>query len=392
MHRLATPILATTVITPEWLNSVQEEIANVIEYSNVALKRKTTDTMDQLLNRMSIWPEVNEYDIVVSTQAQFNSLFTRTGANAYNIKSNYKSILLRNLSGGYLCYGATSFLSGGDTYSVISTNLCSHIVCESGAYLNIGATAGYVLVNTDDCRLDNAWVQGSGVSGSIFRCFLLGANRVLYSNCKVSGILTTETFAGFVRSGTLLHNLTSKYVNCQVFNIHNETGTKSVFGFYECHNLSNCSVYTLHTSTNAVLLFGFYYCHNLTNCGCNDFDSLNVAATCFYYCNRLSSCFATDIASDSGNVIGMDHCSIISSCSIANLSSNSGGAYGYTVNTMLSSCYATNINGFSASMGFLLNTYMASCYTDEVVNDTNDYVCSLDVNVTHKESTPQVFT
>lgn len=396
MHRLAQPILATTVVTPEFLQSLQEEIANVVEYSGLILKTMSKDTRAQLWESLQrYWVLRNGYDVVVSTQKQFNDLFTRTGANAYKIKDQYRSALIRNLSGGYLCYGDNSILQSGDTYAVISTNFCTHLVFESGAYLAIGNTPSYVIVNIDDCRLDNVWVKGSGASGSSSYGFVLGANRVTYNNCKVSDILSTVTLIGFCSSGTPLHNYTSKYINCSVSNITVSTATKDINGFFGCYNLSNCLVYNCTTAGGGQDCYGFNSCNNLANCFVNILAApLARNAIGFVLCNNLSSCSVISTTTVTGPSSGFNQCSRLSSCYATTIATSGAGlSYAFGTCTIMSSCWAdvvTTVGG--TANGFNSCSYMASCYTAIVANAGNTYVCSLDVNIIKQESTPEVFT
>jgi len=70
-----------TVITPELMNAIQEEIMYVISQAGMPLLNKSNDTRDQLWTAMS--RTIQPYNYVVSSQATFNALFTRTAANTY---------------------------------------------------------------------------------------------------------------------------------------------------------------------------------------------------------------------------------------------------------------------------------------------------------------------
>ena len=221
MHRIQTidrKFHADTVVPPEWLNAVQEEVANVIEYAGLNIQTSKYDLMTQLWQAIQLLRMQPEYDIVVTTQAEFNAIITRNGANDYQISDNYKSILFQE--GAYLCYGATSFLSGGDAYGVLKTNDCTHLVFENGAYFDVGGTAFHLEVNTDYCRLDNVYVKGNVAAAvAATQSFLLNAYNVTYNNCKTSNRLSTTHFNGFKGSsqGFVIKRLFPFfYVSCAI--------------------------------------------------------------------------------------------------------------------------------------------------------------------------------
>jgi len=84
-----------TTVSDKWLNSVQEEIANVVEGAGLVLKSAATDTVqNQMWQALQTF--FTTYDFVVSTQVGFNSIIERVAANQYKIKDEYKSIFVKN--------------------------------------------------------------------------------------------------------------------------------------------------------------------------------------------------------------------------------------------------------------------------------------------------------
>ncbi len=195
---------------------------------------------------------------IIRNQSTFNNLFEKISANNYKIKDNVKNVYVKYISGGYDISG---IFSGGDTYAILKTNNCSHIIFESGAYINIGDTASYFEQNTDDCYLKNVLWQGTwSTAVNVAQSFLLNANRVTYENCKTANRYVSSEFAGFQASSNYNHNFTSKYVGCSVFNI-TASGSVDLHGFKGYCATYNCLVYNLTSSSGNV----FNGSSNLTN-------------------------------------------------------------------------------------------------------------------------------
>lgn len=396
MHRIQTSdhrFAADTVVTPEWLNSVQEEVANVVEYAGLRLSTSKNDLMTQLWEAIELIKGKPEYDYVVATQDDFNYLVERTGANAYKIKDAYKSVLFKYKASGYLCYGTSSFLQTSDTWGALSTNLCTHLVFEGGAYFNSGTNPFYVEVNTDDCRLDNVYIKGSTAgAGAITKGFQLNAYRVTYNNCMVSDRLTNESVTCFQGSATDAHNITSKYNNCTVHTISNATAAKTTVVFFLCYNLSNCVAYAINNS-GASNLFCFYLCNILSNCIAYDLDGTTSEVRGFSGCSIMSSCYAYTLDSTSGDGRGFNVCTIMSSCYANNIDTTSGVAKGFNACSILSACQANDIDTTtSTAYGITGSSYISAFYTSEANNASNDWADTDDAAITNKYSCPAVWT
>lgn len=234
-----------TTITADALNSIQEEIANVVEYSGQDLLTAGTDTRTQLL--AAILSIAKVYDVVVTSQEAFDSVIERTAANTYQFKSNYKSVYIK--AADYLLT-----LSGGDTYGILYTNAVTHFECENGGAINFGDTAGYLEVNTNNCLLNNVWVKGNGsVSAAVARSFKLNAYNVFFNNCKTSNRYSSVAFIGFDGSSTEAHNKTSKAESCSVFDITTSHATRVIQGFVNIENKKNCIEYNNDGTTNVLV-------------------------------------------------------------------------------------------------------------------------------------------
>lgn len=420
-----------TTVPPEWLNAVQEEISNVIEKSGLQLYPADTDPLDQLWKAMQ--KGVSAYDIVVTSQSQFNDIIERVAINQYKIKSEYTSVYVKAITGGYACAGVNSFLSDGDTWGYIETNACSHLEFQNGTYLNFSTGAGYIKVNTSKGLLKNIDIQGSVVSAVITRSFLLAATYVTFDNCSTSIRTSSGGFDGFEGSGTALHNLTSKYVNCVV---HTIAGTATdIHGFFNCMNLTNCIVYSFSA---AAAIHGFKTCTQLAACVVYDLTSSSTA-TGFEDCDRISSCYAYTITStgstangftscdqvsacyafvinasgsslgfsscvqvsackvravdsSGGTATGYNNCDQISACYVEDVDAAAGDAYGFRNCNPIAACHATDIDASGVAEGFGACSYGAALFTDEATNSGNDWIDSTDAQIVNKVSTPDVWT
>lgn len=385
-----------TCLTPEWLNAVQEEICGVVEGAGLTVQTAGGDTKNQLLQACNLLyapGNVNQWDAVIKTQADLNTVIERIGANHYHIKDTYKSILIRNTGITY------EFpLLGGDTWGMLQTNLCTHLKMESGAYFSIYNVPNYIEVNTPDCKLENVWLKGNDVQGSFSYGFVLASYNVVFDNCKVSNISTNNNTTIFSGSGTASHNYSSKYMNCHVFDC-TSNGAIYLRAFHGAYNLSNCVCYNIIRVDSAAspVVTGFSSCVLLSNCSANNFSNSGVNSGTFYgflACNQLSNCRSYNFSCvNSGEVSGFMMCNYLSSCAAESIVGNTVPTAGFNNCSVLSSCYASGITGAAASKhGFISCSYGSASYTTQATNDVNDYFCSLDGNIAHQESTPQVFT
>jgi hypothetical protein len=330
----------------------------------------------------------NEYDLVIRTQADFNYAFERLGANDYQFRSEYKSILVKNATGGFSVSG---MLSGGDTWGNIKTNACAHLQFENGATFNFGDNPGAIIANTDSGLLRNALVKGTGsIAAAVTESFLLAAARVTFDNCVCSTRLSNVDMIGFRGSATASHNHMSKYSNCVARAL---SGTDAVYGFHSCLQLNNCIAYDLNSSGGADNCNGFYFCWQLSGCHANSIDSASSSAYGFNDCEQISACVAIKIDSVSGDAFGFYGCRQTSACRTTDVDSVSGDAHGFCNCDRISACYSNDIDSTSSNAyGFRACTYGAALYTTEPANPSNDWIDTVDGAVANKVSTPSVWT
>jgi hypothetical protein len=379
-----------TCLTPEFLNSIQEEICGVIESAGIAVATDGySDTKNQLLAAIRTLLPTSQYDVIVTNQAQFNAIIERIGANHYHIRDSYRSVLLRNTGIGYLCGGSGSFLSGGDTWGYLQTNNCTHFRMENGAYLSDAGTPFYMVPNTDYCKMDNVWIRGDAVTylGTNEESFYLEANHVTYDNCKVSHRYRNAVGYEFRGSATSAHNYTSKYIGCSVFDCSCDTRTS---GFYQCLNLVNCVVHNCFTLSALADVYGFDDCDTMSGCTASSLSTTTGDVFGFLTCARVTCCYAVNLSSTTGSIYGFNGGSLVTSCHAFNLvSSGAATVIGFGAVTVMSCCYAqtiTTVGGIES--GFSACSYMSSCYTVEASNPTNDFVNTDDAAVGTNFSCP----
>ncbi len=357
-----------TTVNAAWLNSVQEEIANVIEGKGIQLKTKANDTQNQLWQ--AIQTIASGYDLIVTNQVTFNSMIERVAANQYKIKDDYSSVYMKAVTGGYACSGGSSFLSSGDTWGYIETNNCTLLKCEPTASFHFGNTQGYIEVDTDDCYMDGVTVEGTGtVAAAITQSFLLNANRVTFNSCKTHTRLSNADYVGFQGSGTDLHNITSCYDNCNVYNID---GTDKIYAYKDCHNLTNCIVDNINGTVDDII--GFGSCSRITNGVVIDIAASGAGnVTGYNDCKNISSSKAKQIdAASTGAAAGFDLCIMLSSCDVIDVDSDSGSAYGFKSCYYGSVCRVEDVDSSSSSAnGFDSCKYLTSCTASS--NGTDGY-------------------
>ena len=424
-----------TTLNAEILNAIQEEICNVITGAGIAISRQAGDPQNQLFRAINALG--TEFDIIITNQTQFNSIMERVGANQYKISDDFRGVYIKYATGGYACSGVSSFLSGGDTWGYIETNNCARLVCEAGATFDFSATVGYLKVNTDDGYYENVSVVGDGGVGALTQSFLLVAYRVKFNHCNTNTRNSSTTFVGFQGSGTALHNITSSYNGCSTYtldcsavligfkdcmnlsncNVYDLDGSSAIYGMQACFNISSSYVYDLESSGDHVR--GFLSCYQVSACKVSAIDTVAVGkdANGFHTCGQVSGCHATNInaAGATGDANGFFNsnqisgcnatdinavqdadgfisCNQISACQALDIDSSGGNAEGFGNCKQLSSCIASGITASANAYGFNNCDYGAAIYTLEAVNPNNDWMDTVDAQITNKVSTPSVWT
>lgn len=332
----------------------------------------------------------HEGTYIIKNQENFNNLFVRTGANSYEFNANVKTVHIK--AGTYL---VSDILSGGDTWGDLYTNNCTDIKCESGAYIDFEDLKGNLTIETDDCYLHNVHIIGDGSSAAIVESFLLNAYRVTFDNCKCSNRLSSIDMAGFQGSGTAAHNITSKYINCSAYTLD---GTAKLYGFKDCYNLQNCLAYDLDISGDGVNEYvdGFRDCQQLSACMAYDINNNGAGVTNdargFDTCYQLSACMAYAIDTNGGFSNGFISCYQLSACQAKDIDSSNYNAVGFNYCFQFSACLSDDIDASGTAYGFYQCGYGSSLYTTEANNSLNDWIDTVDAQITNKVSTPSVWT
>jgi hypothetical protein len=353
-----------TTITADALNSIQEELAAVIEYSGQSMQTAATDTRNQLL--AALLALIPTYDAIVVSQASWDAIIERTAANTYQFKDDYKSVFVK--IGNYALT-----LSGGDTWGQLRTNNVSHLEFERGATITFGNTQGYLNVNTSNCFLKNVFVKGLGtVASAVQYSFLLSAAAVTFDNCVVSTRLSNTNMTGFQGSAVAAYNLMAKYINCRATSLKVSSG--DVSGFYLCQNISGGTVNNC-ACTGSGVLYGFSTCDNISSSQAYTLDSVNGNCAGFYTCNQISACTASNIdTSGTGVAYGFNNCNQISGCKVEDIqSAEDVSTYGFYSCDQISSCTASIIDttGTGNAYGFYSCNQISSCTATDIDSSGN---------------------
>lgn len=315
------------------LESLLAEANNLLSGYNITPDGEQTD---QILNLFKSKFINNDY--IVYDQNSFNLLFEQVSANNYKIKDNIKNVYVKNLAGGYDISG---IFTGGDTWAKITTNNCSQLVFESGAYINVGDTASYLEVNTDDAVLENVWIKGLGTTAvSVAQSFLLNANRVTFMNCKCSDRYSSSSFAAFRGSTTTNHNLTSKYIGCTVWS--NKTTSTKNMAFEDCNNIDNVTIHNLSSDSN--LTVAIEDCDTISKV--NIYDCTGVTGFhAIAHCNNVNNVYIYNCSTTTGALYGIYYCYQVSDCRLVNLSSSADDVWGLYECDRVSNVYLENLSG-----------------------------------------------
>jgi hypothetical protein len=363
LNNLYTEGPPATTITGPAMNSLQEEIANVIEQAGITLQKESTDTRDQLWTALQTLGR--PYDIVVSSQSVFNSMIERTGANAYKIKDEYKSVFLKSITGGYACAGAESFLSGGDSWGYIKTNNCINLIGEGDTFFDFIGTQGFIWVDTENALIFTIGVSGDlSTAANIQRSFFSAAENVTFINCSSKERKSNQSGSCSIFEQNPTGQDTSRYIGCSVTNCSSTTNVTEFAAFKNIRNSSGCSVYNLNSDNGTINneLIGFLECNNLSSCTAInlDNDGAIASAKCYGFksCEGLSSCFADDLDAGTGTELnGFESCLYLSSCRATTIDNVGANGNGFESCTFISSCNAFNNGG----NGFELCESLVSC-------------------------------
>ena len=348
------------------------------------------------------------YGYHVTKNTLFKQIIERVAANQYRFKTGLSSIHFAYKSGGY---DITSILEGGDTWGYIETNNCVHLDFEKGTYIDLHGTPSYIEVNTSQAKLENVWLKDNTViTSAAIDGFKLNAISVTFENCVYSTKVISGSLVAFRGASDPVFNLTSKYINCLVSNLSGDGNLRAfslghniinaliynidvlgiVYGFYQCEQLTNCKATNINKISGSISTYGFYQCEQLTNCKATNINTYPPVYG-FRECNEVVSCKAIDNSSANSLNIGFSGCKSLSSCLAENLDSNTTSE-GFNLCEVLSACRALDITSTGVAEGFKNCNYGAALYTDAVINSGNDWIDTVDIQVTNKVSTPSVWT
>lgn len=350
-----------TKVNAAILNALVREVTNVIVQSGLTVLTKDTDTYTQLWESLQVLGR--PYDLIVSSQITFNSMIERVAANHYQIKSQYKSIFVKGVTGGY---NTTTWLSGGDTWGYLDTNQCTQFDFEAGAYIACGDSLFYLNSNTDDAVLNNVYIKGDNVVAVACTCsFRHWGYRVTYNNCKTSHRFSTTNFEGFTgndaRTADTERVSTTKYYGCMAYSLKSNGGTVKAFVY--CYNMHASYAYTIDSSAGEVN--GYYYCREAVACHAFDFDTTGAfSAKGFSYCYRLNNCYSEYITSLNSVAIGFANCEDIGSSRAFQITSGEN-CYGAYQCSRIAGCYFYDLestgSGGSSCYGMRECNCVSSC-------------------------------
>jgi hypothetical protein len=261
------------------------------------------------------------------------------------------------------------------TGSMTLFNSCEHI---NGGYIN-GA-----LVQIDaDIIIFNACNYIQGVNAEEVRAWtgydltaLNSCNNV--SNCRFHDLSANQILYG--ASGC-------NFLDSIDFDFLRDAGT--VYGFYNCWNISNSKTLNLSSTGD---IAGFFQCNIITGSYVKTVQrSSGGIVSGFSECNRVTGCFVDGITGNQQSY-GFYDCEVLSGCEAINLIDLSVQACGFFNCLYLSACKATIITAPTNTWGFNGCEYGSSLWTDKATNINNDWIDTVDANITNKVSTPSVWT
>lgn len=341
--------------------------------------------------------------VIIRSQDDFNNTIERVGANQYKFKSEITAMIFKKITGGYKVYGGTSFLSGGDTWGYIQTNLCGRIYFETGAYIDAGQTQMYLHLNTSNSRYYNIIIKGdTGAAAPIERTFLIAANNITLINCESQTRLSNTNFVVF-QSNSISFQDTTKINGCKVIDCNssgNVTGFRymnnieyctisditadNITGIQQLDKCNNIIIEKLNATGNVVgcsqvnkcnnihmeefdgaVITGLSLCNYCTNITMQDFDSTTGDIRGIFNSKYISNIVITDLQAG-GNCYGIDDAIIISNCEIIQLDAV-GNCYAFSESYYISSCSASDIDSSGANAaGYYDCSYIGQSNVNDV--------------------------
>ena len=295
---------------------------------------------------------LNNYDLVIRTQTEFNKAvryggwnnaksvafvgdggatkFTLTNWN-FNIPSGIK--LIRGYNNAIVSITQTP------EYVFIYANTSSGDIenrIEGMTFeCNLGET-GYYTLASRLCNAENCTIIVNGNADNGNKCTVLSKCKNI-SNCKV--VIHNHYVTTFSECESL--------VNCHV--IFDEVNRNSI-GYYACERMSCCDVQGTVADDN-VDIKGFYDCQDLSSCKAKIGETYEGIITGFWNCKSLSSCLAYLQGRDM--IIGFRACTYQSCCRACAISDTRNGGKGYSFYNCgyLSSCGGYGTGASTAEWG-----------------------------------------
>lgn len=176
---------------------------------------------------------------------------------------------------------------------------------------------------------------------------------------------------------------------------------KTIVGFRNCIQMTSCRVEELLCIATGSTAYGFWGCENMAGCYAIRLigNTLSNGAVGFSSCKQIVGCNVYDLDSDCSNVYGYSNCYQLAGCKADQLDHSGGvagkNAYGYVNCDVISGCSASDIDtngGGGVAEGFHNCNYGAALHTGEAINSGNDWIDTVDAQITNKVSTPSVWT
>lgn len=277
----------------------------------------------------------------------------RVAENIYQFEDGLKSIHFDNND----TYDINDILINGDTWAKIETNDCTEITFDSGVYINVGDTASYVEVNTDNCILTNVWIKGIGTTASaITKSFFLNAYNVRFYNCKVTDRYSNTNYVVFQGSVTHEINHTSRWENC----ITSENkSTTQIDIFKDCRNIINSTITDIDSNGGIKI---FNNCQNLINNTILRINGVNEVFV-YYICFRVTNDVIYDVQSTNGTCWGGWTVYQFSNVHLCYIRAVGGNCYGFYYGDGFSNCYIDSIYSYGnySVYGFSAIELISSC-------------------------------
>lgn len=320
----------------------------------------TTLTFKRSGDRTIYYGVNSAYDIIIDSQASFNSIIERVGANQYKIKDDIKSVYFKTPSSGYYSVaGVESPLSNGDSWGYLQTNNCIKLEFQAGCYLYAGDTQFYLEVNTNYCEVKKCYIKGLGTTPSaiLYSYHITGYYTRLIS-CLTSDRITSNNFISFdANNGTEAQKYTRYFYDCHTFNMKsNGTGSAYLTGFMYCYNSNNCSIVNFQNQTDySCGVDGFVHCDNSYN--------LTIDTVEAYYCylvygDKISNIKISNIiVHTSGDLVSGKNLNDVYLYNITNDNTGSGADY------------LTGISQVVGGSGFYIDTISCNGSIVYAIND-----------------------